>query len=202
MALTPQDPRDQRRLLGILGALVVFVLFWMYVYQPKKTDLNELEDRVAQVEYQNRLARARTGNLDAMRQELDREESVYVALQKLVPDRSEIPAIYESIAQESQSLGLELQQVVPAAPTADSASFFLHQDWQMQVKGDYQSVGQFLTRVASFRRIVRPEVTELRPEEKTPSGRQLVSARMSLQTYVIPPDTSAKKANGGDRAGG
>ncbi|HKK08265.1 MAG TPA: type 4a pilus biogenesis protein PilO [Gemmatimonadota bacterium] len=202
MPLTPQDPRDQRRLLGILAALVVFVAFWMYVYKPKKADLNELEDRVAQIEYQNRLAQARTGNLDAMRQELDREESVYVALQKLVPERSEIPAIYESIAQESQSLGLELEQVVPAAPTADSASYFMHQDWQMQVKGDYQSVGQFLTRVASFRRIVRPEVTELRPEEQTPSGRQLVSARMSLQTYVIPPDTSAKKASGGDRAGG
>lgn len=202
MPLLPQDPRDQRRFLGILAAVVVFVLFWMYVYTPKKSSLNEMEDRVAQVEYQNRLARQQTGNLDQLRQELSREEAVYAALQRLVPERSEIPAIYESIAQESQSLGLELQQVVPAAPTADSASYYMHQDWEMKIKGDYQSVGRFLTRVASFRRIVRPEVTELRPAEQTPSGRQMVSASLSLQTYVIPPDTAGTAGKAGGKKGG
>lgn len=202
MALLPEDPRDQKRFLFILAALVAFVVFWMYVYSPKKTELNEMEDRVAQIEYQNRMATARTGNLDQMRADLQRSEQLFAALQRLVPERSEIPAIYESIAQESQSLGLELQQVVPAAPQADSGSYYLHQDWQMQVKGDYQAVGRFLTRVASFRRIVRPEISEVRPAERTPSGRQLVSATFGLETYVIPPDTAGAKgkAKGGTNA--
>jgi len=197
MALLPEDPRDQKRFLGVLAGLVAFVLFWMYVYTPKKTELNETEDRVAQIEYQNRQARARTGNLDELRQELEGSERLFAALQKLVPSRSEVPAIYESIARESQSLGLELQRVVPASPAADSGSYYLRQDWQMEVKGDYQSVGRFLTSVASFRRIVRPEVTEVRPAEQTPSGRQLVSVSFGLETFVIPSDTAGKAASKG-----
>jgi type IV pilus assembly protein PilO len=200
MALLPQDPRNQKRFLGILGALVVLVLFWMYVYSPARTKQNELEDRVAQIDFQNRQAQARTGNLDRLRDELARSEGLYAALQKLVPSRAEVPQIYESIARQSQSLGLELEQVVPASPRADSGSYFLHQDWSMRVKGDYQSVGRFLTRVAAFDRIVRPDVSEVRPAERTPSGRQLVSASLDLETFVIPPDSTkaAKTAGKGD----
>jgi len=188
MALLPQDPRNQKRFLAILGALVVLVLFWMYVYKPKKADQGELEDRIAQLEYQNRLAQGRTGNLDELRDQLTRSEGLYTALQRLVPSRAEVPQIYEAIAQQSQSLGLELEQVVPASPEADSGSYYLHQDWDMTVKGDYQSVGQFLSRVASFDRIVRPEVNEMRPAEQTPSGRQLVTVSFGLETFVIPPN--------------
>jgi type IV pilus assembly protein PilO len=201
MALLPQDPRDQKRFLGILAVLIAFVLFWMYVYSPKTSRLNDMEDQVAQLEYQNRVARTQTGNLDELRGELLKSEKVFAALQELVPSRSEIPAIYESIARESQNLGLELQHVVPAAPSkADSAAYYLDQDWQMQVKGDFQSVGEFLTRVASFPRIVRPDVTDVRPAERTPAGTQLVSATFSLKTYVIPPDTAGAPAKGGGHA--
>jgi Tfp pilus assembly protein PilO len=201
MALLPQDPRDQKRFLGILGALVVLVLFWMYVYSPTRTKQNELEDHVAQIQFQNRQAQARTGNLDKLRGELTHDEGLYQALQKLVPSRAEVPQIYEAIARESQSLGLELEQVVPSSPRADSGSYYLHQDWEMSVKGDYQSIGQFLTRVASFDRIVRPEVSEMRPAEQTPSGRQLVTVSFGLESFVIPPDSAGKKTGSSAKGG-
>ena len=57
----------------------------------------------------------------------------------------------------------------------------------MQVEGDYHSVAEFLTRVASFDRIVRPDVTDVNPAGETPSGRQLVVAYFSLETYVLAP---------------
>lgn len=201
MPLLPQDPRNQKRFLGILAALVLLVAFYMYVYSPTRTKQNELEDRIAQVQFQNRQAQARTGNLDKLRQELEHDEQLYRALQKLVPSKAEVPQIYEAIARQSQSLGLELQQVVPASPKADSGSYYLHQDWEMRVKGDYQSVGQFLTRVASFDRIVRPEVSEIRPAEQTPSGRQLVTVSFGLESFVIPPDTTGNKAGAAAKGG-
>jgi Tfp pilus assembly protein PilO len=57
----------------------------------------------------------------------------------------------------------------------------------MQVEGDYHSLGEFLTRVASFDRIVRPHVIEVNPTGETPSGRHLVLASFSLETYVLAP---------------
>lgn len=196
MALLPEDPRHQYRLLGIIFLVAVGALFYLYVYSPGSEDLAEMESRVEEIEHQNELAQARMENLEAVRRELEVSERQFAALQRLVPSRAEVPAIYESIASESQSLGLELVNVVPAEPQADSSGYFLRQNWEMEVEGEYHDVGQFLARVASFERIVKPEVEEVRPTRETESGRQLVGVRFGLETFVLPPQGLEAAAGG------
>jgi Tfp pilus assembly protein PilO len=55
----------------------------------------------------------------------------------------------------------------------------------MEVEGEYHAIGTFLTRVASFDRIVRPRVTQIVPSEITPSGRQKVRVSFELETFVV-----------------
>lgn len=196
MALLPQDPRDQYRLLGVILFLALGGVYWLYVHQPRGVELEELEQRVDEIEQQNQLAEARMENLDQVRQELELGERQFARLQRLVPDRSEVPAIYEEIASESQALGLQLINVVPAEALPDTSGYFMNQNWDMEVEGQYHDIGRFLTRVASLPRIVRPEVEEIQPTEQTESGRQLVSARFGLETYILPPQ-EAQAAQGG-----
>jgi len=196
MALLPQDPRDQYKMLGVILALALGAVFYLYVWSPKNTDLNELGERVEQVEQANTLAESRTQNLDAVRAELELGERQFAMLQRLVPAESEVPAIYEAIASETQSLGLDLVNVTPTDPMADSAGYFLRQNWGMQVEGEYHDVGQFLSRVAGFTRIVRPVVEEIRAAGNTNSGRQLVQARFQLETFVLPPAGSITPEGG------
>jgi type IV pilus assembly protein PilO len=188
MALLPDDPKNQYRLLGIILIVALGGLYFLYFHRPKGEDLFDLEARVEQIEQQNELAEARMENLDAVRQELELGERQFAMLERLVPAEGEVPAIYEAIASESQSLGLELISVTPAQPSADTTGYFMHQNWQMEVEGEYHDVGEFLARVASFSRIVRPDIQEVRPTRETNSGRQLVSARFALETFVLPPD--------------
>lgn len=117
-----------------------------------------------------------------------------------MPSNAEVPAIYEAIATESQALDLRLINVEPSLPEpADSGAYFLRQEWQMQVQGDYHSLAEFLTRVASFDRIVRPHVTQVSPVGETPSGRQLVLASFGLETYVLAPERArAEIEEGGE----
>jgi len=69
----------------------------------------------------------------------------------------------------------------------------------MQVQGDYHSLAEFLTRVASFDRIVRPKVTQVSPAGETPSGRQLVLASFGLETFVLAPErTRPESEEGGE----
>lgn len=196
MALLPQDPRDQYRLLGVILFLALGALYWLYVHQPRAAELDELEQRVEAIEQQNQLAEARMENLDQVRRDLELGERQFARLQRLVPERSEVPAIYEEIASESQALGLELVNVVPEEALPDTTGYFMNQNWDMEVEGQYHDVGQFLTRVASLPRIVRPEVEEIQPTEQTESGRQLVSARFGLATYILPPE-GVRAAQGG-----
>lgn len=198
MALLPQDPRDQYRLLGTVLIVAAGALFYLYVHRPKSEAMAELRERVETMEHANQLAEARIENLDAVRRELELSERQFAVLERLVPARAEVPAIYEEIASESQALGLELISVVPAQALPDTAGYFLAQNWQMEVEGQFHDIGDFLARVASLPRIVRPEVDEIRAATETPAGRQLVSARFGLQTYVLPPAEGRRGQGGSD----
>lgn len=196
MALLPEDPRDQYRLLGLLGLMAVGALVYLYVLSPRGEALVELEQRVEFVELANELAEARMENLDQIREELELGERQFAMLERLVPAQSEVPAIYEAIAAASQSLGLELLSVTPGEAIPDSAGYFMRQRWTMEVEGEYHDVGEFLARVASFTRIIRPEVQEIRPSRETNSGRQYVSARFHLETFVLPPGGNRVREGG------
>jgi type IV pilus assembly protein PilO len=189
MAILPQDQRQQTMLLVIILAVAAGALYFNFMHRPGTVGLVELTDRAEDLETQNEIAETRVGNLQELRDRISRAETQFELVQRLVPSNAEVPAIYEAIATESQALDLRLINVEPSLPEpADSGAYFLRQEWQMQVQGDYHSLAKFLTRVASFDRIVRPHVTQVSPAGETPSGRQLVLASFGLETYVLAPE--------------
>lgn len=199
MALLPKDQRQQVMLLVIILAIAAAALYYNYVYSPGTAELLELSDRVEDLATQNQIAETRVGNLQELRNRITTAESQFEIVERLVPSSAEVPAIYEAIATQSQALDLRLINVQPSLPqAADSGAYFLRQEWEMEVEGDFHSIGQFLTRVASFDRIVRPQVRGLLPTGETPSGRQLVSATFDLETYVLAPNRPATGQAGGD----
>lgn len=198
MALLPDDPRSQRWFLGTVLLVAAGALYFVYVYRPKQDELVELEDRVAQLARQNREAESRIGNLDELREEIRRTERTYQALRELVPPRGEVPAVYESIAEEVERLGLELNRVTPENPQPVEGSVYERQQWLMEVEAPYHTLGRFLARVASFPRLVRPVVEEIRPASPTNAGELPVVASLNLEMFVLPPDT----VSSGDGEGG
>lgn len=203
MALLPDDQRSQQRVLGILALVGAAAAFYMYVYSPRSAELTEMEDRIAQVEHQNDIAEARTRNLDQARAELRRTERLFRALQELVPDRAEATRIYESLATRTEQMGLELVNVVPAQPEPTPEGYYLLQQWNMTVEGDFHSIGRFLTRVASFERLIRPRVSSLSPiGSGGGDAASQVRAVLSLDTYVLAPDTTQTGQQQGGGSGG
>ena len=186
MALLPQDQRQQSMLLIVILSIAAAALYYVYMYRPGTVELVELTEQAEDLELQNELAEARIGDLQRLRDRLSHAEQQFTLLQRLVPSGAEVPAIYEAIATQTQALNLQLINVEPLAPVdADSAGTLLRQEWQMEVEGEYHSIGTFLARVASFDRIVRPRVTQIVPTEVTPSGRQIVRATFQLETFVL-----------------
>jgi Tfp pilus assembly protein PilO len=186
MAILPPDPRKQMMVLIAILAVGAGAAYFNYVHRPAGGQLIETEDRIADLETQNQIAETRIGNLQDLRDRLTQAESQLEALQRLVPEGSEVPEIYEAVATESQSLSLQLISIDPLDPVpADSLGTLMRQEWRMVVTGEYHSVGQFFTHVASFDRIVRPHLTQLVPAGETAGGRQLVRAEFGLETFVL-----------------
>lgn len=194
--MLPRDSRAQYRMLGLVLLLGGGTAFHLHFGNPRRVELGVLADRVERAERVNALAEPPAGNLDAIHESLVLGERQLAALKRLVPREGEVEAIYEAIAAETQSLGLELVHALPADPVADSTGYFVRQQWALQVEGAYHDVGTLLTRIAGFARIVRPEVDEIVPSRITNSGRQLVHARFSLETFVLPPEDDASPEEG------
>ena len=144
MGLLPDDPKDQQRLLGIILPIALLALFYFYLHRPRSSELAELEERISDMEAQNEVARSRTMNLDGLREDLVLAERRFAALERLVPTGEEISEIYEAIAFESEALNLDMRNVVPIEAAADSGSYFMRQNWEMEVEGSYHDVGRFL----------------------------------------------------------
>lgn len=199
MAILPQDQRQQAMLLVIILALAAGALYYNFVYRSGAAELVTLTDRVEDLETQNQLAEARVGNLQQLRDRITQAEVQFELVQRLVPSDEEVAAIYEAIATQSQALDLRLINVEPSLPEpADSGAYFMRQEWQMEVEGEYHALAEFLTRVASFDRIVRPRVTQVTPTAETPSGRQLVQSSFGLETYVLAPEGMQVAGQGGE----
>jgi Tfp pilus assembly protein PilO len=198
MGFLPDDPKDQQRLLGIILPIALVALFYFYLYKPRGTELVELEERISDMEAQNEVARARTVDLDGLREDLVLAERRFAALERLVPTGEEIPEIYEAIASESEALRLDMRNVIPIEAEADSGAYFMRQNWEMEVEGSYHDIGRFLARVASFDRIVRPQVREIRPVEGAGDGTHPVTVYFELETFVLP----LESGNAGEGGGG
>ena len=191
MTVLPGDSRAQYRVLGLVLLLGCGMAFHLRFWNPRKVELAVLAERVERAERANAVAALDDGNLDAMHEELALAERQLAELKRLIPREGEVEAIYEAIAAETQSLGLELVHALPADPVVDSTGYFVRQQWVLQVEGAYHDVGTLLTRIAGFARLVRPVVDEIVPSRIADSGRQLVHARFSLETFVLPPEGSA-----------
>ncbi|TFG61708.1 MAG: hypothetical protein E4H28_08520 [Gemmatimonadales bacterium] len=203
MAFLPQDPRKQLMILIAIVAVGAGAAYFNYVHLPAGERLIETTDRIADLESQNQIAETRIGNLQDLRDRLAQAERQLQALQRLVPDGSELPEIYEAVAIESQSLNLQLISIDPLDPVpADSLGTLMRQEWEMVVKGEYHALGQFFTRVASFDRIVRPNLEELVPAGETAGGRQLVEASFGLETFVLGTRGLAAESGPGSEGGG
>lgn len=185
MAFLPEDPQKQLKLLIAILAVAAGALYFNFLHRPGSESLIEMSDRVEDLETQNQVAEARVGNLQRLRDDLDLAERQLDALQRLVPQGSEVPEIYEAIASRTQALDLRLINIEPLVPTpADSSGTLMRQEWVIIVEGEYHDIARFLTEVASFDRIVRPRVTELSPLEPG-SDRQQLTASFSLETFVL-----------------
>jgi Tfp pilus assembly protein PilO len=193
----PDDPKDQQRLFGIIVPIALVALFYFYFYKPRGSELGELEEMISDMEAQNEVARARTVDLDGLREDLVLAERRFAALERLVPTGEEIPEIYEAIASESEALNLDMRNVIPIEAEADSGAYFMRQNWEMEVEGSYHDIGRFLARVAAFDRIVRPQVREIRPVQGADPGTQPVTIYFELETFVLPLDSGSTGEGGG-----
>jgi type IV pilus assembly protein PilO len=183
-----RDPQVQKRLmLGLLPVLAA-ALYYQFVHTPRVEAADELEMRVEALTSQNTAMRAVVARYGT---DLERRLAIFQEhvnhLEQLIPNREDVPVLINMIAARAYDHGIELMKLQPGGENA--GDFYSHQTFDLEVTGDYHSIGEYLTAIGSLPRIVRASAVRLR---RTESGateaneRPVLHAAFRIETYVMP----------------
>ncbi|HEX9483984.1 MAG TPA: type 4a pilus biogenesis protein PilO [Gemmatimonadaceae bacterium] len=206
MALLPTNRRDQVFALIGLMALAAAGVFYMYVWAPKKTELDTSQARLDTLQVINQRAKSELaqGKTAQLKAEADKYAQDLTVMRQLVPTSNEVPALLEQVSTAARRVGLEIADVQPL-PTMAGDQYEAYK-YRLSVRGGYNQIGQFLASVGSLQRIIAPINLTLAPlsiDAKTPRAArtQPLDARFEIETYVArtaPPaptkDAGAKPA--------
>ena len=200
MALLPQSKRDQGFAGMAIAAIALAVVYYMYMWQPAKVELDASQARLDSLLVINQrakaeLAQGKTAQLKAEAEAYARDLDV---MRLLVPTSNEVPALLDQVSTAARRVGLDISDVQPL-PSLVGDQYDAYK-YRMSLRGDYHKIGVLLANIGSLQRIVAPINVTLTPlaqdaKAKTSKTLQQLEARFEIETYVaraLPPRPAAK----------
>lgn len=157
----------------------------------KKQKITVMTDSITHLEAQTDsvkrdLAR---GTIEDLKKRIESHRGNLQILRQLVPERNEVPNLLDDISTRAKIRGLNLAEFVPQ-PVAPGPSPFDTYVHKVSVIGRYDQIGEFLSDIASLRRIIVPyDVTiGVAPQAQANAlgdkTKAMLEAKFQIRTYV------------------
>lgn len=194
-SLNLRDPRVQGALItGLLGAGALYV-FFATAYVPVNYPVNAEKIKGIKADFEkksNDLARARQSVAD-----LPRFQAEYAALHErfemaaeLLPVEKEMPGILRRITLSGQQCGVEFESFRPDAEVVKD--HYLEIPIQLDVRGDYHEVGQFLAELSNMQRIMKISNLQVLANPKAgEEGQGTTQARFTVTAFTLDSNAAA-----------
>jgi type IV pilus assembly protein PilO len=187
MALLPENQKDQIKVFVGFLALALAVVYYMYPYASRETEIEAAQAHVEALEATNRKAAREfaSGSLELLRAQAAQNRSALTVFRRLIPTVNEVPALLEEVSTAARRAGLDVGGVVPE-PVIPGRQFDTYR-YTVTMIGGYHQVGQFLANVGSLPRIVAPVTVSVQAGAADAGrGRPVgaLASTITLQTYV------------------
>ena len=170
MAMSEKDRKQLLVLMIILG-LGAPVAFWIYWRNPVVLEVQAMQNSIDSLQARIDTARAdlAQGTVESLRAQVSQYERALDTMRELVPVGEEVTALIDSVSTQADLRGVEILSLQPQSPEL-SSPFETHR-YRFTVVGPFDQVGEFLTDIASLRRIMVPyDVTLNRANDAELSG--------------------------------
>ncbi|MBK8002754.1 MAG: type 4a pilus biogenesis protein PilO [Gemmatimonadetes bacterium] len=130
-----------------------------------------------------------TGSVEDLRRRLEGYRGSLELLRTLVPDRNEVANLMDEISTRAKIRGVMVANFQPLPPEPGPVPFETYK-YQYSVVGRYDQLGEFLSDVASLRRIIVPvdltlgAVQVQNAKALGDSSGALLEARFQIRTFV------------------
>ena len=190
MALLPADQRSQVMLLVTMLALGGGYAFWHFYYEPTSQQISSTKSAIDSL--QAIVDRAKQdlaqGKMEDLRLKVERYRSMLGVMRRLVPEQNEVPALIDDMSTRAKVRGVTIGRIEPQ-PVEPGPPFDTYR-YRLEIMGHYDQLGEYLSDIASLRRIVVPQDVVLKPASQ---GAQrllndtvgaLLEADFAVRTFV------------------
>lgn len=166
-----------------IGATVLFTALFAYVYAvyfwlPISAKLEADSKKVASMQsdiLNAKIQKAKYKDLEAKLISLEAEKAT---AQKRLPKERKLPDLLKTLTALSKNHNVEIQNITPGGSTR--GEYFTRVAYQITARGDYHSLGKFLTALGLEERILTMENLVL---NGTPGADSSASASFTLMVY-------------------
>lgn len=191
-------PKSTPLLLAAVALLVAYVGYTgtglttigMNGLQARQQRATLMADSLVQIEAQIDTAKRdlARGSVEELRKRVDAYKASLGVLRTLVPEQREVNNLLDDIQIRAKVRGVTFSGFSPVAPQAGPAPYDTY-SYNLAVIGHYHQVGQFLTDIASLRRIIVPgnvAIGAANPAQARVLGdtTAMLEAKFTIKTYV------------------
>src|SRR5437879_7304222 len=212
MALLPQDRQSQVMLLIFVAALAAAYFFWTDWAQPTAAKISAANSETdsLQVIIDKAKQDLASGTVEDLRRKVEQYTALLGVMRQLVPEKNEVPALIDDISTKAKLRGVTIGRLEPLAVEA-GAPFDTYK-YRLEIIGHYDQLGEFLSDIASLRRIIVPQDVILKPAQSqaqrflSDTLGALLEAQFAIRTFVKAaapaPPAPAGRRPAGKPAGG
>lgn len=176
--------------LAVFGgvALAVYGAFWYFATSPTRAETREVEAKVESLLRANAGAVVASQRLNEFKANYERAKADYEDLKLLLPEQRELTMVLQNVQDRARGR-LTLTKFTPQEEVQQD--FYTGKPVQVEVKGNYNNLGQFFAQMASYQRIVSItdfKVVKLQPKEPGARTSETVSAAFLVTAYYVPPE--------------
>jgi len=137
-------------LLSIFGAILVIALFFVFVFQPAREELAEVEDQIAAEQTEQERLEGEIERLRLVREAAPTVEAELATADAIIPQGPALPALVRQLQLAADESGITLNSVTTGRPAEleESPGEGLSSiDVSTQLEGGYFQVVDFLRRI-------------------------------------------------------
>jgi type IV pilus assembly protein PilO len=144
----------------IVMSIVVYAGVHFYISE-QNTQLEREVQKEAQYKQDFESKSFQVANLAALRKQMEDVEGTFSELLGQLPTNKEVPGLLEDISDIGRAAGLQIKVINLAGERKEK--FYIELPINIEVKGTYHQMGQFVSGVAAIKRIVTLHDYTLKP---------------------------------------
>lgn len=186
-------PKTQKLLIGIGGVIVSFALFGFLFYSPFIEKRDAYRTRIEELNKEIKINTKKAEHLEKLKVEYKQMEALLTAAKLQLPPEDEISILLKQISDIGLNVGLNFKLWRPKNRIETPGKMYIELPVEVEVEGEYHSVGIFFDRISRLNRIVNISKMKIGPVVRENQDKVVIRTAFDATAFALADETKVEE---------